>query len=120
MTLPRWLSPNIRTPLIILISALVACGIILLGTASVLRLPAAFWIVAFVPGYALIRLLHFKDHVSNLMLAITTSLTLSVCISLIMVYTNSWSMNNGILTLSAITLLASAIELVLGRNRQTQ
>lgn len=118
MMKPRWFLPGYQPPLLMLLSVLASCGLILAGAPQPLRLVAALWMVAFGPGNAVVRLLRFNDAITNLTLSIALSLALTTCVSLLMIYTSTWSLIDGMLSLAAIAFIASTLELKLVRNDQ--
>jgi hypothetical protein len=118
MIKPRWSLSGYWPPILILLSVLVSCVLVLTGEANLLRLLAAFWLVTFIPGNAVVRLLQINDGIINLTLSIALSTALSICVSMLMVYTHTWSLAGGVLTLAFIALLASVFELNRVRNSQ--
>lgn len=105
-------------PVLLLLAVLVSGAIILTGEPKPLRMLSAFWIVAYGPGNAVVRLLQTKDGTINLALSIALSLSLSTCISLFMIYTHTWSLINGVICLLFITCLASLFEVILVRTHR--
>ena len=71
-------------------------------------------VVSFVlcaPGLAFVRLLGIDDIVWQLLLAIATSVSIAVLLSLGMIYSGTWSPKGAVVVLVAIAVAASLTEL---------
>src|SRR5215210_3165247 len=93
-------------------SALVAVGFLIADIHSPLRPVVILWFLFICPGMAVVRLLALQDSLSELMLAVVISVTLTTGTALAMVYTALWSPRLGVILLAAFTLAATYLPLV--------
>jgi hypothetical protein len=81
------------------------------GMPQPLRAVAAFALVGFLPGFAMVRLMGFGDRVVLLVVAVAVSLALTATVSTVLLYLTAWSWVRCIYVLGAVTLVASAVRL---------
>ena len=104
---------------IILLSSAAVCAVILLGetvgqgVAAPLRPLLVFWFILVCPGMAWVRLLDIRDPLSEGLLAVTVSVTLTMLLGTVMVYTNAWNPVRGL----ALLVVFSVIGVLLGVRR---
>lgn len=109
---------TIGWPIIILISALV------MGIVSFTRAPfrpaVAFWFLMVCPGMAFVQLLHLKEWVMELTLAIAMSIAINIIVSETMVLAGIWSPKGGLLTIICITMLGAIYQIIAANGRKSK
>lgn len=99
-------------PVVIIVSA---CGAAAAAAGMVpasLRLPIVFWFTLVCPGMTLVRFLRLPDRLSELTLAVGTSIALAMTMALIMVYTRLWHPPVGVWLLSAASVTGAGLQLL--------
>jgi hypothetical protein len=99
------------------LSAVAAVALVLAESGSALRPAVVFWFLLVGPGMALVPLLGLENAWTELTLGIATSLALDTLVAGVMVEARLWSPAGGVLGLGAVTLLASAVQIVAARRR---
>jgi hypothetical protein len=99
-------------PLIIVLSAVGAGVAVIADIGSPARPALTFWFLFVCPGMAYVRLLQFNELWLELTLAVPLSMALSVLVSLLMVYTNTWSPVGALVTLIALSMVGVFLQLL--------
>ena len=94
-------------------SALVAVLVALEATAAI-RGPVVLLFVLLVPGLAIVRLLHLRDWLFELALAVALGIALAVVVPTTMLYAGAWSPPVSLALIIALALAAAVMEVVQG------
>ena len=97
------------------VGAVLAAGallpvLLLLGMPQPGRLVLALVLVAFLPGYAWMRLTSFTDPLLVAVLSVSSSLALTTSLSLGLFYAGLWSWRSGAVALGLLTICAGWAE----------
>jgi len=98
-------------PITIIISSIVAGIIAQSDPVGYLRPIVSFWFMLVCPGMALVGLLHLKDHLIELVLAIALSLSISTVLAEFMALSHLWSTLAGLRILIAISLAGAVLQI---------
>lgn len=93
----------------VLIASAVTILMVLLNSPSVARAMIVFGFLLFVPGWSFIRILRMDNPIIEWTLAIALSLALNTLVAMILIYTNAWSAQLGVIVLVGISLIGSMI-----------
>ena len=99
-------------PAIITLSALAVAFVSILDTTSPFRLWIALWFLLVCPGMSLVRLLHLKDGLAEMTLAIALSIALDTIVSSVFLYAGLWSPKTKLLVLILISLCGVALQIL--------
>ena len=72
----------------------------------------AFWFLLVCPGMAFIGLLHLKEHLTELTLAVALSLTLDTLVAEVMALNHMWSSKWGLFGLICLSLVGVTLQLI--------
>lgn len=108
---PTW--PVVCTAL-----GLLAVVLVLVGAGPVLRVPVVLTFLLVCPGLAITRFLRISDTATQWSVAVALSISLDGIVTLVQAYTGTWSPTGAMIVLTAITLAAVAVEVVLRRRRE--
>lgn len=97
-------------PVFIAISALLA--VIVTHTGGIFRPVVVFWFLLICPGMALVRLLHIRNMVTELTLAIAISIALGTIVAETMVLARIWSSQGGLLVLVSLSMSGAAYQIM--------
>lgn len=97
---------------------LLAVVLVVVDASSVLRVPVVLTFLLVCPGLAIVRLLRISDTATEWSVAVALSISLDGLVTLVQAYTGTWSPTGAMLVLTAITLAAVAIEVVLRVRRE--
>jgi uncharacterized membrane protein len=97
-----------------LILAITAGALItaLAGVGGGLRTALVFAFIIACPGVAVVRLLRIPDRIAEATIGIALSLALSGTVAAVMAYTTWWVPEAGLVVLAALTVVATALELI--------
>ena len=98
-------------PAIILASALGAGLMVAMGSQSPLRPAVVFWFLLVCPGMAFTRLLPIKSFISELAVAVVTSIVLNALVAEVMIYAHRWSPEWGVFTLIGLCVIGVGLQL---------
>lgn len=102
---------NLSWPITIILSA-IGVGILTWGdSGSFLRPIVSFWFTLVCPGMSIIGLLHFKDRLAELVLAIALSLSITTILAEVMALTQLWSPIAGLGILIGISLIGATLQI---------
>lgn len=93
-------------PVVLTISALGAGFVAFWNIDSPLRPTISLWFLIVCPGLALVRLMHLREGLTELAIAIGLSLALETAVNEIMLYAGRWDPQWGLLVVITITLVA--------------
>jgi len=79
---------------------------------SPIRPAITFWLLLFCPGMAFVRLLHIKERLTELTLAVALSITMSTIVSETMVLAKIWSPKWGLVVLICMSLGGAALQII--------
>ena len=85
--------------------------LLLVGVPQPVRGLAAFALLAFLPGFAVTRLIDLGSRAFEVVVAMAVSLALATAVSTGLLYLTAWSWGACILLLGALTLVVSAVRL---------
>ena len=85
--------------------------LLLVGAPQPARALAAFALLAFVPGFAVTRLIDLGSRAFDVVVAIAVSLALATAVSTGLLYLTAWSWGACVCVLGALTVAASAARL---------
>lgn len=77
-----------------------------------LRLPLVLFFITVCPGLALVRLLHLYNPYAEVALTVALSLATTTTVSLVMVYTELWSLNTGFDILIVFSVTGAILRLI--------
>jgi hypothetical protein len=100
-------------PLIISLSGAAVAVFYFGDVHSPLRALVALWFLGICPGMAFVRLLRLPGLLPEIVLAIALSIALDGIVTLIMVYTNIWSPDLGLIVLIGLSLIGVVLQLVI-------
>jgi hypothetical protein len=101
--------------LISLFSALAASLAMLLPLSIPWRPLITFWFLLFCPGMAVIPFFHFKDRLTELVLALAFSIVLDTSVALLMVMAKIWSPFWGLTLIISLSALAAFAQIWIWR-----
>jgi len=87
--------------------------------ANPLRLILALWFLLICPGMAFIQLLNFRDHLYEIVLAVSLSLALDIIIASILLYSGLWSPELILLILIALSSFGVLCQLIQWLHQRT-
>ena len=102
-------------PLVITISVALMGLLLLADVEGPLRVVVALWFFAVCPGMAFAPLLPFGSRETTFALGVVLSLICTMLVATVIVEIGGLSQTSGYLTLAAICLLGSALQVVQGR-----
>jgi heme/copper-type cytochrome/quinol oxidase subunit 4 len=71
-----------------------------------------FWFMLVCPGIAWVRLVHIKDYIAELTVAIALSVTLDTIVAETMVLAGRWSQEWGIVILGGLSMLGAVLQMI--------
>jgi hypothetical protein len=102
-------------PLIIVISAVGLGLTVLADVGSPVRPALSFWFLFVCPGMAFVRLLQLNELWLELTLAVSLSIASNVAVSLLMLYTNTWTPTGALVILIALSMVGVVLQLIVLR-----
>ena len=104
--------------IVIMASAIGAGLVTLFNIGSPIRPIISFWFLLTCPGMAFVGLLHIKEQLTELTLAVALSLAIDTIVAETMVLTRNWSPTLGILVLMCVSLGGAGLQLIRAHNRR--
>lgn len=98
-------------PAILVVSSIGVALAMVGDIGAPLRPLIAFWFLLICPGMAFIRLLHLREWLTELTLAVALSLTLDTLVAEALVLNHLWSPQWGLFGLICLGLLGAALQL---------
>jgi hypothetical protein len=86
-------------------------ALLLVGVPQPARVLAAFALLAFVPGFAVTRLIDLASLAFDVVVAIAISVALATAVSTGLLYLTAWSWGACVCVLGALTVAASVVRL---------
>jgi uncharacterized membrane protein len=86
-------------------------ALLLIGAPQPARALAGFALLAFVPGFAVTRLIDLASLAFDLVVAVAVSLALATTVSTGLLYLTAWSWGACVCVLGALTVVASVVRL---------
>lgn len=105
---PKWLWPGILAA-----SALVIVLLFAADLHTPLRPFFALWFLLVCPGMSVVRVFDVQERLLEWVLAIALSISLAGIISIVMIYTATWSPLWGLLILVGVTLAGVVVQILL-------
>jgi uncharacterized membrane protein len=99
-------------PLVIVASALVIGLLVFGNVVSPVRPVISLWFLLFCPGMAFVQLLHIKDPIGELALAVALSLAIASILATAMVYARLWSPRWGLGILIGISVFGAVLQVI--------
>lgn len=97
----------------IIIASAIGAGLFALGDIeSPFRPLIAFWFLLICPGMAFVRLLHIRERLTELTLAIALSMAFNVIVSEALVLARMWSFKWGLVVLICISILGAVLQII--------
>lgn len=100
-------------PIVITTSSIGIALVTFSTLASNIRPALAFWFLFVCPGMAFVRLLRIEDHIIELTIAVALSLAIEALLSMIMIYTETWSPDLGLLVLIGLCVIGVILQLTI-------
>ncbi len=100
-------------PVIIVVSAAVACLMAFVFVESPLRPSVTLWFLLACPGMAFVRLMRVSPFYVEWALGIALSLALGTLVSALMMYANAWSWELALLLLAVLSVGGAALQISL-------
>jgi hypothetical protein len=97
-------------PAIILLSAVAV--ILTSRLTEPIRLWIVFWFMMVCPGMAFIRLMGIQDRTTEFIIAIALSLAIDTAVAEVLVLTEKWSIQGGILLLICLSLFGALLQII--------
>ncbi len=103
----------------IIIASAIGAGLFALGEIeSPFRPLIAFWFLLICPGMAFIRLLHIKERMVELTLAIALSIAFNTIVSEALVLAEVWSSKWGLIILICVSIVGAIFQIIAAYRQQ--